>query len=126
MQPGQYKREKEDDSGKRGLGAEVFLVRNDRISPPEIASLGKEGGLRGIVLSPGPKSPDEAGVSIDAVRRFGGEVPVLGACLGHQAIARAYGGSIVRLPRPMHGRISTRLPRGIWGGSRFWDCSPTS
>jgi len=84
------------------LGAEVLVRRNDKISLDEIAALAPER----IVISPGPCTPQEAGVSIDLIRRFAGAIPILGVCLGHQAIGAAFGGQIVRAPVVMHGKLS--------------------
>jgi anthranilate synthase/aminodeoxychorismate synthase-like glutamine amidotransferase len=85
-----------------GLGVDVRVVRNDAISLPEIEELGP----RLIVISPGPKTPAEAGVSMEVVRQLSGQVPILGVCLGHQAIAAAFGARVVRAPRVMHGKVS--------------------
>jgi para-aminobenzoate synthetase component II len=84
------------------LGCEVLIKRNDEISLDEIAALAP----RYICISPGPCTPREAGISKDAVLRFGREIPILGVCLGHQCIADAYGGRIVRASRVMHGKSS--------------------
>jgi len=84
------------------LGAEVRVVRNDGIKVEEIAALRPER----IVVSPGPCTPDEAGVSLEAIRRFAGNVPILGVCLGHQAIGQAFGGKVVRAKQAMHGKLS--------------------
>ena len=84
------------------LGAEVLVRRNDKITLDEIAALAPER----IVISPGPCTPHEAGVSIDLIRRFAGEIPILGVCLGHQAIGAAFGGQVVRAPVVMHGKLS--------------------
>src|SRR5215204_1086016 len=84
------------------LGAEVTVRRNDKIELEEIAALAPEG----IVISPGPCTPHEAGVSIEVIRRFAGEIPILGVCLGHQAISAAFGGRVVRAPVVMHGKLS--------------------
>ena len=86
----------------RRLGQETRVIRYDAIRPDEIRRLGP----RAIVLSPGPCTPNEAGCSLDVVRQLAGEVPLLGVCLGHQVIAAALGGRIVRAPAPMHGRAS--------------------
>ena len=84
------------------LACELLIKRNDEISLEEIAALAP----RHICISPGPCTPREAGISRDVVVRFGGEIPILGVCLGHQCIAEAYGGKIVRAPRLMHGKSS--------------------
>jgi anthranilate synthase/aminodeoxychorismate synthase-like glutamine amidotransferase len=90
------------------LGADVRVVRNDAVSIDEVAAMGAEG----LLLSPGPGTPDEAGITLACVSRFAGELPILGVCLGHQAIARAFGGRVVRAPRLMHGRTSPIEHRG--------------
>ncbi len=84
------------------LGAEPVVRRNDQITVDEIAAA----GYRGLVISPGPGEPKGAGITLDAIRRLGGQLPILGVCLGHQAIGEAYGGRIVRAPRPIHGKAS--------------------
>ncbi len=84
------------------LGKDVLVARNDRISLEEIASLEPEG----IVISPGPKRPEDAGISMSIIDMFSGQIPILGVCLGHQAIARAFGAEIVKGARPMHGKLS--------------------
>jgi len=84
------------------LGAQVRVVRNDAISLAEMAAL----PLSHLVISPGPCTPDQAGISLDAIRYFAGRLPVLGVCLGHQAIAQAFGGKVVRARQVMHGKIS--------------------
>jgi anthranilate synthase/aminodeoxychorismate synthase-like glutamine amidotransferase len=84
------------------LGAEVVVRRNDQVTVPEVETMHPER----ILLSPGPCTPQEAGISIDLVRHFAGKVPVLGVCLGHQAIGAAFGGEIVRAPKLMHGKTS--------------------
>ncbi|HYR03698.1 MAG TPA: aminodeoxychorismate/anthranilate synthase component II [Syntrophobacteria bacterium] len=81
---------------------EVKVYRNDRIDVPSMQALRPAA----LVISPGPCSPAEAGISVEAIRHFGGAVPVLGVCLGHQAIAAAYGGKVVRAERVMHGKTS--------------------
>ncbi len=84
------------------LGAEVEVRRNDRISVEEIESLAPAR----IVISPGPGIPQEAGISMEVVRHFAGRLPILGVCLGHQAIGAAFGGRVVRAPHLMHGKTS--------------------
>jgi len=84
------------------LGAEVKVVRNDRISVDEALALEPQT----LVISPGPGTPDDAGVSIDLIKAFGGNIPILGVCLGHQSIVQAFGGKIVRADRVMHGKTS--------------------
>jgi anthranilate synthase/aminodeoxychorismate synthase-like glutamine amidotransferase len=98
----------------RELGEEALVVRNDAVSLDEIARL----GASHIILSPGPCSPAEAGISTEVVRRFAGRVPILGVCLGHQCIGAAFGGRIVRARRPMHGKTSRILHegRGVFSG----------
>lgn len=90
------------------LGAAVVVHRNDAITTEEIQVLGPQA----IVLSPGPGRPRDAGVSVETVRRLGADVPILGVCLGHQAIAAAYGGRIVRAVRPLHGSAAPVRHRG--------------
>jgi anthranilate synthase/aminodeoxychorismate synthase-like glutamine amidotransferase len=84
------------------LGEDVRVYRNDKISLDEIEALRP----RRMVVSPGPCTPKEAGISVDAIKRFGGRIPLLGVCLGHQALAVAFGGEVVRAERLMHGKIS--------------------
>jgi len=84
------------------LGAEVVVRRNDQVSVAEVEAMHPER----ILLSPGPCTPQEAGISIELIRHFAGKVPVLGVCLGHQAIGAAFGGEIVRAPKLMHGKTS--------------------
>ena len=84
------------------LGAEVVVRRNDAIGVDEIGTLAPSA----IVLSPGPCTPKEAGVSVETIRRWGPSIPILGVCLGHQAIGEAYGGDVVRAERVMHGKTS--------------------
>ena len=90
------------------LGAEVTVWRNDAIA---VAAL-KELDLDGLVISPGPGEPRDAGVSEDAIRGLAGAVPILGVCLGHQALGEVYGGKVVRAGRLMHGKTSPILHRG--------------
>jgi anthranilate synthase/aminodeoxychorismate synthase-like glutamine amidotransferase len=84
------------------LGAEVEVRRNDAVGLDDVAELAPDG----IVISPGPCTPREAGISVPLIQRFAGEVPILGVCLGHQAIGAAFGGDVVRAPRIMHGKTS--------------------
>jgi anthranilate synthase/aminodeoxychorismate synthase-like glutamine amidotransferase len=84
------------------LGANVEVRRNDQVTVDEIEAMNPER----IVISPGPCTPHEAGISIDVIRHFAGKVPVLGVCLGHQAIGEAFGGRVVRAPNLMHGKTS--------------------
>src|SRR5689334_6672895 len=84
------------------LGPAIVVVRNDEITPAEVLALRPEA----IVLSPGPCTPAEAGCSLDLVRAAARRVPILGVCLGHQTIAAALGGNVVRAAKPMHGRAS--------------------
>jgi anthranilate synthase/aminodeoxychorismate synthase-like glutamine amidotransferase len=85
------------------LGAELEVVRNDAIGVEDVARYRPSA----IVLSPGPGTPAEAGVTVPIVRRWGGTIPILGVCLGHQAIGEAFGGRVVRAGRVMHGKVST-------------------
>lgn len=84
------------------LGAEVTVVRNDEATVDELVAMNPHH----VVISPGPCDPDQAGVSLEAVHAFAGTVPLLGVCLGHQAIGQALGGRIVRAPQVMHGKTS--------------------
>ncbi|MFM8828550.1 MAG: anthranilate synthase component II [Actinomycetota bacterium] len=84
------------------LGAKVDVFRHDRITVDGIRDLAPTH----LVISPGPKTPDEAGISLDAIRELAGEMPILGVCLGHQAIGQAFGGTVVRGSEPVHGKTS--------------------
>ncbi|MFA0810907.1 anthranilate synthase component II [Microbulbifer epialgicus] len=84
------------------LGAEVLVKRNDEITPGEIEQLAPEK----IVISPGPCTPNEAGISLETIRRFAGRIPILGICLGHQSIGQVFGGRVVRAGQVMHGKTS--------------------
>jgi anthranilate synthase component 2 len=88
------------------LGAEVTVVRNDEITLDEVIALVAEKGIERIVISPGPSSPKEAGISVAAIEYFAGKLPVLGVCLGHQSIGAAFGGDIIRAGQQMHGKTS--------------------
>ncbi len=90
------------------LGCDVEVRRNDKISIDEIARRRPEK----IVISPGPCTPQEAGISVELVERFAGEIPILGVCLGHQAIGAAFGGKIVRAPKLFHGKTSEIIHDG--------------
>jgi anthranilate synthase/aminodeoxychorismate synthase-like glutamine amidotransferase len=87
------------------LGAEVVVRRNDQVTVGEVEGMRPER----IVISPGPCTPNEAGISVELVREMAGKVPILGVCLGHQAIGAAFGGQIVRAPKLMHGKTSEVL-----------------
>lgn len=88
------------------LGADVTVVRNDEATLDEVIALVAEQGITRIVISPGPCSPAEAGISVAAIQHFGGQLPVLGVCLGHQSIGAAFGGDIIRAQQQMHGKTS--------------------
>jgi len=90
------------------LGAEIEVFRNDAIEVDALAAL----ALEGLVISPGPGEPKEAGISEAAIQRLAGQVPILGVCLGHQALAEVYGGKIVRAQRLMHGKTSPIMHKG--------------
>ncbi len=91
------------------LGAEVVTVRNDAVGVADIVAMAPAG----IVLSPGPCTPNEAGISLAVVRELGGQIPILGVCLGHQAIGQAFGGQVVRARQVMHGKVSDIHHRGV-------------
>ncbi len=84
------------------LGADVRVERNDALTAAQALALRPEG----IVLSPGPCTPNEAGICLEVIEKAAGKMPILGVCLGHQSIGQAYGGKIVRAPEPMHGKLS--------------------
>ena len=96
------------------LGAEVRVVRNDELSVEQVAALQPER----IVISPGPCTPNEAGISVPLIRAMAGRVPILGVCLGHQSIGQAFGGQIVKAPAVMHGKTSPmhHTDRGVFHG----------
>ncbi len=85
------------------LGASCHVVRNDKITVAEAVRLKP----KAIVLSPGPCTPTEAGICLDLIAKAGADIPILGVCLGHQAIGQAYGGQVIRAAQPMHGKLST-------------------
>ncbi len=90
------------------LGAEVEVVRNDALSVDEVRAKQP----RGIILSPGPCDPDQAGICLEVIDRLKAEIPMLGVCLGHQAIGQAFGAKIVRITPPMHGKTSRMVHEG--------------
>lgn len=98
----------------QALGAEVKVVRNDELSVAQIAALAPER----IVISPGPCTPNEAGVSLELIETLGATTPILGVCLGHQGIGQAYGGNVIRAGRIMHGKTSSirHEGRGVFAG----------
>ncbi len=100
------------------LGAEVAVHRNDEITVAEIDAKLQAGELDRLVISPGPCSPAEAGISVAAIRHFAGKLPILGVCLGHQSIGAAFGGTIIRAQQLMHGKTSviTTTQEGVFAG----------
>lgn len=90
------------------LGAEVTVKRNDEITLDEIAAMRPDR----LVISPGPCTPNEAGISLAAIERFAGDIPILGVCLGHQAVGQVFGGRVVRARQVMHGKVSPIHHRG--------------
>ena len=96
------------------LGADVVVHRNDKITAAEVEAMAPER----IVISPGPKTPKEAGISVDLIRHFAGKVPILGVCLGHQCIAAAFGGEIVNAGEIKHGKVSAirHDGKGVYDG----------
>ena len=96
------------------LGAEVEVRRNDAISADEALALGAEG----IVISPGPRDPDRAGICLEVIEKSAGRLPILGVCLGHQCIGQVFGGRVVLAPKPMHGKVSeiTHTGEGVLAG----------
>lgn len=84
------------------LGAETIVFRNDKLKVEEVSEINPEG----IIISPGPCTPNEAGASIDVIKFWSGKIPILGVCLGHQAIGAAFGARIIRAPKIMHGKVS--------------------
>lgn len=96
------------------LGAEVVVRRNDGITVDDVRALNPER----IVISPGPCTPKEAGISVELIQELAGEIPILGVCLGHQSIGAAFGGNVVRAPELMHGKVSqiSHTNRGVFAG----------
>ena len=96
------------------LGAPCEVIRNDKITAEEVMKKKP----KAIVLSPGPCTPNEAGVCLDLIAKAGGKVPLLGVCLGHQAIGQVYGGNVIRAPEPLHGKLSTirHTGKGVFKG----------
>lgn len=85
------------------LGAEVVVKRNDAVTVDQVLAMRPQG----IVISPGPCDPDKAGICLELIKRAAGTIPLFGVCLGHQAIGQAFGGKVVRAPKPMHGKVDT-------------------
>ena len=100
------------------LGAQVQVFRNDEITVADIQARLDDGQLDRLVISPGPCSPAEAGISVAAIQHFAGQLPILGVCLGHQSIGAAFGGKIVRAQQLMHGKTSviTTTQQGVFAG----------
>ena len=100
------------------LGAQVQVFRNDEITVADIQARLDAGQLDRLVISPGPCSPAEAGISVAAIQHFAGQLPILGVCLGHQSIGAAFGGKIVRAQQLMHGKTSviTTTQQGVFAG----------
>ncbi|MGD9784940.1 MAG: aminodeoxychorismate/anthranilate synthase component II [Hyphomicrobiaceae bacterium] len=90
------------------LGAESVVIRNDKVTAEEVIAQKP----KAIVLSPGPCTPNEAGVCLDLIAKAGAKIPLLGVCLGHQSIGQSYGGKVIRAPVPMHGKLSTITHNG--------------
>ena len=88
------------------LGAQVQTLRNDEVTLEELDAMHQQGAFQRLCISPGPCTPEQAGVSVAAIRHFAGKLPILGVCLGHQAIGQAFGGKVVRAGQQMHGKTS--------------------
>jgi anthranilate synthase component II len=91
------------------LGAELTVKRNDKLTAAEAVAMSPQG----IILSPGPCTPNEAGICLELIKAAAGRIPLLGVCLGHQALGQAFGGKVVRAPAPLHGKLSQVKHRGI-------------
>jgi anthranilate synthase component 2 len=91
------------------LGAEMTVKRNDAFTAAEAVAMSPQG----IILSPGPCTPNEAGICLDLIKAAAGKIPLLGVCLGHQAIGQAFGGKVIRAPAPMHGKLSQVTHKGL-------------
>lgn len=100
------------------LGAQVLVVRNDEMALEQLIALVEREGVQRIVISPGPCSPAEAGISVPTIQHFAGKLPLLGVCLGHQAIGAAFGGDIIRAGQQMHGKTSviSTDQKGVFAG----------
>ena len=100
------------------LGAEVTVLRNDEVTLEELDAMFQRGEFERLCISPGPCSPNEAGVSVAAIQHFAGKLPILGVCLGHQAIGAAFGGQVVRARTQMHGKTSviSTTQQGVFAG----------
>ncbi|QTD45021.1 aminodeoxychorismate/anthranilate synthase component II [Ottowia testudinis] len=100
------------------LGADVTVLRNDEVTLDQLNAMFTRGELERLCISPGPCSPNEAGISVAAIKHFAGKLPILGVCLGHQAIGAAFGGKIVRAQELMHGKTSviTTTQQGVFAG----------
>ena len=100
------------------LGADVTVVRNDETTVAEVEALIAREGIERLVISPGPCSPNEAGISVASIKHFAGKLPILGVCLGHQSIGAAFGGDIIRAGQQMHGKTSVihTDQKGVFAG----------
>jgi len=94
------------------IGAKVEVFRNDAITVDEILKRKSTGDIEGVILSPGPRTPDEAGICLDLIEQAAGRLPILGVCLGHQSIGQIYGGRVIRAPYLMHGKVSSIHHKG--------------
>jgi anthranilate synthase component 2 len=96
------------------LGKEVVVHRNDKVSVADVLAMKPEG----IVISPGPGTPEESGICLELVKQASGKIPLMGVCLGHQAIGQAFGGKVIRAPKPMHGKVSAvkHAGKGLFAG----------